>query len=72
MNLIREVVKEALETGYLSIEAEEQLREMLRSKYELEDFEAFINLQQAAIKGKVKQESKEALVACQARESIIN
>ncbi len=56
---IREVVEEAIETGYLTLEAEEELKLMLKNKYELEDFEAFIKLQQAARIGAVKQESRE-------------
>lgn len=60
--MIREVVKQALNTGYLTLEAEEKLRKMLQKKYELEDLEAFINLQQAAMLGKVKQESREILL----------
>ena len=59
MKLIREVVKQALSTGYLTLEAEDKLRNLLRNKYELEDFEAFIQLQQAAMMGEVKQESRE-------------
>jgi hypothetical protein len=59
VNLIREVVEQALNTGYLTVEAEEKLRIMLRRKYEREDFEAFISLQQAAMLGQVKQESRE-------------
>ena len=59
MKLIREVVKQALNTGYLTLEAENNLRNMLRHKYEMEDFEAFIELQQAAMIGEVKQESRE-------------
>ena len=59
MKLIREVVKQALKTGYLTLEEEDNLRNMLRHKYETEDFEAFIQLQQAAMMGKVKQESRE-------------
>lgn len=63
MKLIREVVKQALNTGYLSIEAENKLRKMLKNKYDLEDLEAFINLQQAAMVGMVRQESRELLAA---------
>lgn len=63
MRLIREVVKQALKTGYLTIEAEEKLRKMLRNKYDLEDLEAFIKLQQATMVGMVKQESRESLAA---------
>ncbi|HBB32609.1 MAG TPA: hypothetical protein DDZ80_18200 [Cyanobacteria bacterium UBA8803] len=58
---IRNVVQEALSTGYLTIEAEEQLRKMLVKKYDIEDFRAFMNLQQAAMAGLVKQESRELL-----------
>lgn len=61
--LIRELVKQALLTGYLTLEAEEKLRMLLKEKYESEDFEAFINLQQAAMLGLVRQESRELLLA---------
>lgn len=63
MALIREVVKQAIETGYLTLKAEENLRTMLKNKYELEDFEAFIQLQQATMIGTVKQESRELLAS---------
>jgi hypothetical protein len=63
VNLIREVVQQAIDAGYLTVEAEERLRLLLRGKYEQEDFEAFITLQQAAMLGKVKQESRELLAA---------
>ncbi len=65
MGLIREVVYQALNSGYLTIEAEDELRSMLRNKYELEDLEAFIQLQQAAMIGQVRQESREILTALQ-------
>ncbi|NJL51830.1 MAG: hypothetical protein HC930_05655 [Hydrococcus sp. SU_1_0] len=63
MKLIREIVKQALNTGYLTLEAEEKLRKMLKNKYELEDLEAFIDLQQATMLGMVRQESKEIFAA---------
>ena len=63
MKLIREVAKQALNTGYLTLEAEEKLRSMLQKKYDLEDLEAFIDLQQATMIGMVKQESREMLAA---------
>lgn len=63
MEMIREIAEQALNSGYLSVESENKLRMMLRSKYELEDLEAFINLQQAAMIGIVKQESRELFVA---------
>lgn len=62
MLLIRNLVQQALSTGYLTIEAEEQLRQMLARKYDLEDLKAFMTLQQAAMAGKVKQQSRELLV----------
>lgn len=61
MVLIREVVQQALKTGYLSMDAENQLRQLLSRKYDLEDFNAFMTLQQAAMSGYVKQESRERL-----------
>ncbi|MGF1539118.1 MAG: hypothetical protein ACFCU5_01495 [Pleurocapsa sp.] len=63
MQMIREIVRQALKTGYLTIEAEDKLRSMLRKKYELEDLEAFIALQQAAMLGRVKQESRESFIS---------
>ncbi len=58
---IRQLVEEILETGYLSIEVEEQLRQRLTQKYDLDDFNAFLQLQQAAMQGKIRQESRELL-----------
>lgn len=59
MFLIRELVQQALITGYLTVEAEEQLRQLLRKKYDLDDLDAFMRLQHAAMSGHVKQESRE-------------
>ncbi|HEY9652572.1 MAG TPA: hypothetical protein V6C95_18080 [Coleofasciculaceae cyanobacterium] len=59
MNRIREIVQQALTTGYLTVEAEDQLRQLLSKKYEWEDFRAFIKLQHEAMEGRVKQESRE-------------
>lgn len=61
MNLIREIVQQAIATGYLTVEAENQLRQLLSNKYDWEDFKAFIRLQQEAMEGRVKQESRELL-----------
>lgn len=58
MSRIRDVVQKALKTGWLSIEAEEQLRQLLTTRYELEDLNAFMSLQEAAMSGQVKQESR--------------
>ena len=59
MSLIRDLVQQALATGYLTIAAENQLRQLLRTKYGMEDFNAFMALQTAAMSGQVKQESRE-------------
>lgn len=58
MALIREVVQQALITGLLTIEAENQLRQLLSTKYDREDLRAFMTLQTAAMAGSVKQESR--------------
>ncbi|HEY9725000.1 MAG TPA: hypothetical protein V6D50_01005 [Chroococcales cyanobacterium] len=62
MILIRDLVQEAFETGYLSIAAEDQLRSLLRSQYSPEDLKAFMELQMAAMNGRVKQESRQLLL----------
>ena len=61
MVLIREIVQQVLKTRYLSLEAENQLRQLLSTKYELEDLNAFLTLQQAVIEGTVKQEARERM-----------
>ncbi len=61
MAQIRDLAQQALKTGYLTMEAEEQLRRLLSNRYGLEDFNAFMVLQEAAMQGKVKQESRERL-----------
>lgn len=58
MALIRDVVQEVLKTGYLTIEAEEQLRLLLRTRYDWKDLNAFVTLQEAAMTGQVRQESR--------------
>lgn len=69
MYRIREIVQHTLSTGYLTLEAEEQLRQLLLTKYDWEDFRAFIRLQQEAMEGRVKQQSRELMysraVSCQ-------
>ncbi len=59
MLLIRDVVREAFAVGYLSVEAEEQLRRLLKTKYDAKDFKAFMLLQHAVASGIVRQESRE-------------
>jgi hypothetical protein len=59
MLLIRDVVRQTLSTGYLSVEAEDRLRQLLKTKYDKDDLNAFMTLQKAAMDGFVKQESFE-------------
>jgi hypothetical protein len=57
--MISEVVQQILSQGYLTVEAEEQLRQLLKTKYKFEELKAFFVLQQAVIEGRVKQQSRE-------------
>ncbi len=59
MGRIRDLVGQALEAGYLSLAAEEQLRVLLQTRNEPEEITAFMRLQQAAMTGRVRQESRE-------------
>ncbi|KYC43453.1 hypothetical protein WA1_11280 [Scytonema hofmannii PCC 7110] len=61
MILIRDLVRQVMITGFLSVATEEQLRQLLRTKYDLEDFNAFMTLQEAAMAGLIRQESRESL-----------
>ncbi|MEQ8957625.1 MAG: hypothetical protein RLP02_06830 [Coleofasciculus sp. C2-GNP5-27] len=56
--LIRDIVQQALTTRYLTREAEDQLRRLLRSKYDRQDLRAFMTLQNAVMEGQVQQESR--------------
>ncbi|TAF11301.1 MAG: hypothetical protein EAZ77_01125 [Nostocales cyanobacterium] len=64
MTRIRDIVQTALATGYLTLQAENQLRELLSTRYDCEDFNAFMTLQEAAMMGQVKQESRESRQQC--------
>jgi hypothetical protein len=62
MATIHQLVQEILEQGYLTIDVEQQLRDLVQTtKYGLEDMNAFVNLQIAAKDGYIKQESREKL-----------
>ena len=59
---IREVVKQAIAAGYLSLEAENEMQNIFSSsKCDLEDLNAFMSLQLAAMAGRVRQESLEVM-----------
>jgi hypothetical protein len=59
MPTIREIVYNVLQSGYLTLETEEQLRQLFARRYDLDDIEALTRLQQAATLGRVKQQSRE-------------
>lgn len=61
MPSIRDIVQQAFLVQFLSVEAEEQLRMMLRGKYEMADFQAFMKLQYAVMKGHIRQEARERI-----------
>ncbi|MEM1427010.1 MAG: hypothetical protein AAGF75_10720 [Cyanobacteria bacterium P01_H01_bin.130] len=65
MTSIREIVQNALSQKYLSVAAEDGLRELLEGKYDHEDFQAFMTLQRAFLDGKLTQESRENLLLSQ-------
>jgi hypothetical protein len=58
MSTISEIVQNVLKNGYLSVEVEEQLRQLFTLRYSLEDIEALTRLQKATTLGRVKQESR--------------
>lgn len=58
--MIREVVQQALSTGHLTSDAEKLISQLLLSaSYSLEDLNAYMSLQLAAMAGSVKRESLE-------------
>jgi hypothetical protein len=60
--LVRDVIKQAIATGYLSLEAENEIQQIFSSAHcELEDLNAFMSLQLAAMAGRVKQQSLESI-----------
>ncbi len=60
--MISEVVKQAIAAGYLTLEAENEMEQIFSSaKCDLEDLNAFMSLQLAAMAGRVRQESLESI-----------
>lgn len=53
------IVQQAIIRGYLTVEAENELRRLLQCKLSADDLKAFWTLQNAAMMGCVKQESRE-------------
>jgi hypothetical protein len=61
MASINDLVQKTLLDGYITVEAEEQLRKLLAAQYNNEDLNAFVTLQEAVMTGQVRQESRERL-----------
>ncbi|NEQ64012.1 MAG: hypothetical protein F6J86_17285 [Symploca sp. SIO1B1] len=61
MSMISEIVNQVIQSGYLTLETEEQLKELFAVRYDIEDIDALIQLQQAAKSGQVKQQSREGI-----------
>jgi hypothetical protein len=59
MALIREIVQQAIKTGYLSDTAVEQLHQLLKTEYEEEDVDALMRLHQATVTGRVQQKLRD-------------
>lgn len=58
MIVIKEIVKQALATGYLSVKDQNQIHILLQTNYDSEDIDALIILQRSVIAGKIQQESR--------------
>jgi hypothetical protein len=57
MKLIKEIVQQALVTGYLNAQEQNQIRVLLQTNYDSEDLDAYIILQRAIAAGEVQRES---------------
>ncbi|MBD2440336.1 hypothetical protein [Nostoc sp. FACHB-110] len=64
--MIRVLVESAFQTGYLSVESEGLLHQMLATKsYQVDDLTALANLYDAVMAGKIKREgASERLIEC--------
>ncbi|WP_017304376.1 hypothetical protein [Spirulina subsalsa] len=62
MGSISEIVQQALRQGYLTIEAEQELRILLGQKCPCDDMKIFCHLQMEIMEGRVTQEAREKLV----------
>ncbi len=59
MAKICDIVRQAMVTGYLTVDAEDQLRQLLKLKNDADELSAFTQLQLAAAAGQIRQESRE-------------
>ncbi|MBW4560639.1 MAG: hypothetical protein KME32_05675 [Mojavia pulchra JT2-VF2] len=74
MVFIKEIVQQALTTGYLSLAAQNQIQVLLQGDYDSEDLDAYIILQRAVVAGDVKQEarSQKALLSSTGKDAASN
>lgn len=62
MTSISAIVQQAISTGHLSRQAEDQLRELLhQTKYGAEELWAFTSLQAAMMSGSITQQSRQSV-----------
>lgn len=60
MTSISAIVQQALTTGYLTLQAEDQLRELLHhTQYGADELWAFTSLQAAMMSGSITQQSRD-------------
>ncbi|MDZ7959908.1 MAG: hypothetical protein RMY34_18830 [Aulosira sp. DedQUE10] len=71
---MKEIVAQALTTGYLSVAAQNQIRSLLQSDYDSDDLDALIILQRAVVAGDVKKEvrSQKAVISSPAKDTASN
>ncbi|BAY93354.1 MULTISPECIES: hypothetical protein [unclassified Tolypothrix] len=55
---MKEIVEQALTTGYLTIAAQNQIQSLLASDYDSDDLDAYIILQRAVVAGDVTKEAR--------------
>ncbi len=56
--MIRKVVQQIFQNGYITIEAEQQLKLLFENGCDLEDLDALTDLQQAVMYGHIKRVSR--------------
>ena len=73
MALIREIVQQAIKTGYLTDAAVEQLHQLLKTEYKEEDVDALMRLHQATVTGQVQQKPRDekSLIPAKSKRNIV-
>lgn len=66
---ISDIVQQAFSTGHLTIEAENQLRQLLKQKNNSLELQAFMALQEAARQGWIRQESRALIQFCSSHQT---